>query len=211
MNEFCWCNWDCWAAWLNSSVGAAWGQAFFTLLAIALSVGVSLALHGAQIKEARRKAEAEQLLEYHKNMARAKVVMKRIKSGADYIRSQIRAGLSDRPPIYRLALNEKLEALRDDMADLRRIMLSDLPNPTVINLVNHGVVIGEDFKAHISDCLSYKPPMADLKELNYVSQRMQKLHDHIQDYHVNTYMHDPGANPGDFVDLKRGEEYHAPS
>ena len=203
MNEFCGSNLDCWAAWLNSSVGAAWVQAFFTLLAIALSVGVSLGLHRAQIREARRDAEAEQLLEYHKNLARAKVVMMRVKSSADYIGLQIRNGLPGKPPVYRLALNEKLESLKDDMADLRKIMLSDLPNPGVITFVNQAVVIGEDFKAHISDCLSYKPPVADPEELNYVSQRMQKLYDHIQDYHLNKYLHDPSAKPDDFVDLKR--------
>jgi hypothetical protein len=49
MNEFCGLSWDCYAAWLNSSVGAAWVQVLATLAAMYATYQISNRAHQRDI------------------------------------------------------------------------------------------------------------------------------------------------------------------
>lgn len=198
----------CVAGWFNSAVGAAWAQAVLTVLAIFVSMGVSFASmryakrqHEARIQEDRDRAIHDQTMTYHRGMVRAKVVMSRLGGGADNILWHINNDLPRDPGLFRLALKEKLDTVRDDLADLRKIMLADLPNPGVIVLINNGVVIGEDFKAYLMHCMSKWPPLVDPGEAEILSKRMKRLHDHFHNYHANEFMDDPTATPKEFKDL----------
>lgn len=58
MNEFCASDWQCWIAWLNSGVGAAWTQAVLTLLLIGWSICEShKTIEATKAAENRRKED----------------------------------------------------------------------------------------------------------------------------------------------------------
>jgi|GEM_PF-1083650 len=217
--EWYWCkgDWNCWATWFWSNSTAAWVQAILTVVAIAGSVGVSMLSifnaqrqHERQIKESRAKAIHDQVLQHHKGIVRAKVIMSRLGGGAENIIKHIHSGLSyNAPATFRLVLSERLETVVDDLVDLRKVMLGDLPNPGVIVLVNNGVIIGEDFKAYLAYCLSDELPKVDLITVQDVSNRMKNLHDHLQDYHENYFMNDADAVPKEFEDISAVSVDHA--
>ncbi|MCK0153888.1 hypothetical protein MWU49_09245 [Alcanivorax sp. S6407] len=224
-----WCGWDWPCIWSNvfGSAAAAWVQVAATIAAFVWSINATretfqkdqrlarrmmrhqTALHKRAWKEDIDRLIFERQEAYSKGLVRGKVLILRLLGSANNIAEYIEANMPDDPGMYRVALEDTLGTVREDLAAMREVMLGDLPNPATISLMNFGVVMAEDLKSLLVHSLSCTPLLADRDEAVYIGKRLDKLHGHLQNYHEKQFAHDRNAEPEKFEDIERAAHFHA--
>lgn len=191
--HFCYADWNCWATWFWSSSTAAWVQALLTAWVFFWSIRQAKKtfendrelqraqshsehqrtldvfehereLQRQQIEEDRQRIVYQENMVHHKNLVKAKTLILRLWGKANNLVQYIDGGIPGNPNLWRVALSDTLSKVRYDYKSLREVMLSDLPNPGAIVLLNNGVIMAEDLESMIVHALASNPPIEDKNE-----------------------------------------------